>query len=98
MVHSRLVTSLIFVPFFILSLYALTASGLVELFHYLVDHPWGWQVFFDLAIALLLVLGWIYKDARARGRNPWIWVVATVMTGSVAPLLYLITNKQDAPE
>lgn len=51
----------------------------------------GGQVLADLAIALSLVLAWLWKDARSRGRNPWPWLVATLALGSFGPLLYLIS-------
>jgi hypothetical protein len=51
------------------------------------------QVFADLVIALVLVLTWLWRDARASGRNPWPWVVATLMLGSFGPLVYLLTRK-----
>lgn len=51
------------------------------------------QVFADLLIALSLFLIWLWQDAKQLGRNPWPWIVATLATGSIAPLLYLITRK-----
>lgn len=51
------------------------------------------QVFADLVIALVLVLIWIWRDARTTGRNPWPWVVATLALGSFGPLVYLLTRQ-----
>jgi len=51
------------------------------------------QVFADLVIALILVLTWLWHDARATGRNPWPWVLATLALGSFGPLFYLLTRK-----
>jgi hypothetical protein len=48
------------------------------------------QVFADLVIALSLFLVWMWRDARATGRNPWLWLVLTLVTGSIAALLYLL--------
>jgi hypothetical protein len=53
----------------------------------------GAQVFVDLVIALSLVLAWLWRDARATGRNPWPWVFATLALGSFGPLVYLLTRK-----
>lgn len=50
------------------------------------------QILWDLAIACALVCTWIKHDAQARGRNPYPWMVATLATGSLAPLLYLLTR------
>lgn len=54
----------------------------------------GSQVLADLVIALTLVLIWLWRDARASGRNPWPWVVATLAVGSFGPLAYLLIRGQ----
>jgi hypothetical protein len=54
------------------------------------------QLFFDLVIALLLFLVWMWGDAKATGRNPWPWIAITLAIGSFGPLLYLITRKDPA--
>lgn len=51
------------------------------------------QVFADLVIALTLVMSWLWRDARARGRNPWPWLAATLALGSFAPLVYLLARR-----
>jgi hypothetical protein len=51
------------------------------------------QVLSDLVIALSLVMMWLWRDARQRGRNPWIWLAVTVAAGSFGPLLYLLTRR-----
>lgn len=51
------------------------------------------QVLADLVIALGLVMVWMWQDARAHGRNPWPWIVATLALGSFSPLVYLLTRK-----
>ena len=53
----------------------------------------GAQVMADLVIALGLVLTWLWQDARARGRNPWPWVIFTLAAGSFGPLVYLLTRQ-----
>ena len=55
------------------------------------------QVLADLVIALTLVMVWMWRDAQATGRNPWPWIVATLVTGSFGPLIYLLTRPQEAP-
>jgi len=51
------------------------------------------QVFADLVIALTLVMVWMWQDAKATGRSPWPWIIATLFLGSFGPLIYLLTRK-----
>jgi hypothetical protein len=53
------------------------------------------QIFVDLVIALILILTWIWRDSKRTGRNPWPWLVATLLTGSFGPLAYLLTAKRE---
>jgi Terpene cyclase DEP1 len=65
--------------------------GLWGLFEPLLTTWAGLQVLVDLAIALSLFVVWMWRDARATGRNSWPWLVFTVAVGSFGPLLYLLT-------
>ena len=51
------------------------------------------QVLADLIIALGLFLVWMWRDARAEGRNPWPWLLLTLTIGSIGPLIYLLVYK-----
>ncbi|MCB1050365.1 MAG: DUF2834 domain-containing protein [Acidobacteria bacterium] len=53
----------------------------------------GGQVLADLVIALSLVMTWLWRDARAQGRKPWPWLIATLLLGSFGPLIYLLTRR-----
>ena len=64
----------------------------------LVSRLAGWQVFADLVIACLLLLMWIFPDARKRGRNPWGYALITVVLGAFGPLLYWALGKSAQEE
>jgi len=53
----------------------------------------GAQVLVDLVISLCLFLVWMWQDAKNSGRNPILWLILTILTGSIGPLLYLLTRK-----
>jgi hypothetical protein len=58
------------------------------------------QVFADLVIASALAMVWMWQDAKTTGRNPWPWLVATLIAGSFSPLFYLLTRPsvEEQPE
>lgn len=76
------------IPFSLLTGYALFQVGYYGIFQHLIDGPAGWQIFADLSIALFMVLSVIFKEAQAKGRTLWPWVVVTLLAGSFGPLLY----------
>ncbi|TAG26601.1 MAG: hypothetical protein EAZ37_08760 [Burkholderiales bacterium] len=87
----------VFIAFGALSAYSIHFSGGVLGFLLeLTRHPASWQVFFDLVIALSLLLVLIGRDAKASGRPFWPWLLLTLATGSFGPLLYFITAKKKA--
>jgi len=82
---------------------ALTAAALWQHGYWGVIAPHfqsfgGAQVFADLVIALVLFLMWMWRDAKATGRNPWPWIVITLAAGSFGPLVYLLTSKSKKGE
>lgn len=82
--------------YIVISALAVWQHGYLGIIEYHMVNWAGRQVFFDLVIALVLVLVWLWRDARALGRNPWPWVIATLSLGSAGPLLYLMTRKATA--
>jgi hypothetical protein len=50
-------------------------------------------LFADASIALGLITMWMWQDARARGRSWLPYALLTLTTGSVGPLLYLVTGR-----
>ncbi len=93
MINKRWMALIILIPFTLLSGYAIAQVGYLGILDYNRYSPAGWQVFTDLVIALVLVLSWLVPEARKNNRNPWPWVLITVLMGSFGPLLYLVTEK-----
>lgn len=85
----RLLSIFLLIPFLALTGYALFDVGYIGIFDYLRHSSAGWQVLADLVIALLLLLTFLIPDAKRRGVNPWPWTIGTLLTGAIAPLLYL---------
>lgn len=86
----RLLLIITFVAFFALTAVAVWHHGLTGIFELALSSFGGAQVLVDLVIALSLFLVWMWRDAQASGRNPWPWIVLTLLAGSFGPLLYLI--------
>ncbi len=81
---------------------ALTAAALWQHGYWGIIAPlWqsfgGGQVLADLAIALTLILVWMWQDAKATGRNVWPWIIVTLVLGSFGPLIYLLTRPATEP-
>lgn len=58
----------------------------------------GFATFFDLTIALVLILIWISDDARERNASVVPYLILTIALGSVGPLVYLIRRFGDRTE
>ena len=87
----------ILLPFSALSVYAMMQVGYIGIFDYHRHSPAGWQVFTDLVIGMVLILIWMHRDAKRRGRAFWPFAALTVAAGSFGPLLYLLwTPKKEA--
>lgn len=91
----RILLTTILIPFGVLSAAALWHHGYWGI---LAPHFKSFgegQVLADLVIALTLAMVWMWRDAKALGRNPWPWIVATLATGSFGPLVYLLTRPSE---
>ncbi len=91
----KLLLIAVLVPFAALTAVALWQHGYLGIFTLHMQSSAGLQVLADLAIALILVLVWMWQDAQRLGRNPWPWIVATFALGSFGPLVYLLTRKSE---
>jgi hypothetical protein len=77
---------------------ALTVVALLDVGYLGIVKPhfeaWGpAQVLADLVILATLSCFWMVGDARARGTNPWPFVLLTLVAGSFGPLLYLVARE-----
>lgn len=88
---NKLALTGVLAAFSALTLAAVAQHGYIGIFEHQFRSLAGLQVLADLSIALLLVLAWLWQDARAHARNPYPWVVLTLAAGSFGPLLYLLT-------
>ncbi len=68
--------------------------GYVGFYAQLLATPAGWQVLVDIVIALVFVLSWMRRDARAGARRFWPYAALTLALGSLGPLLYLLLRPQ----
>jgi len=83
---------------FLITAYAIYREGLVGMTTPFKTSIWTWQYFADLVIALGIVMVWIWRDCRNRGKSPHLWIIATFLTGSFAPLAYLYFRNQKSSE
>lgn len=87
----KVLAALLLLDFFAINVYALySVGGQAALDMVANSSPWMWVTFADLYIMLMLVSGYMWRDARQRGANPAGYVIATMLTGCIAPLIYLV--------
>ena len=89
------VLSIVAADFAALTAWAIWSQGLVEIFAWVASTPGGILLGVDLLIALSLVTVWMVLDARDRGVNAVPYVLVTLGTGSLGPLLYLVRREWD---
>jgi hypothetical protein len=86
----------VLIDFAALTAWAVWHVGYVGIFEAGLASPGSIQVLVDLVIALSLACTWMIADARRRGVAAWPWVAATLLLGSLAPLVYLIRRESIA--
>jgi hypothetical protein len=85
--------ALVLADFLGLSGYAVYAYGYVGFFEAVTANAATLTAFADLVIALSLIAGWLWVDARERGISPLPYLLITLALGSAGPLLYLIRRE-----
>lgn len=97
---ARLLALIVVIGLFgLLSAVALLDVGYLGIFEPHFQSWAGGQVFADLVIMCVLGCFWMVADGRARGINPWPFVVTTFLLGSFGVLFYLVLRevRQSAP-
>lgn len=91
----KVVLVLVLIPFSALSAAALWQVGYLDLFTQQFANYGLQQILADLIIAVFLCMYWMWHDAKKSRRNPWPWMLLSLLAGSFGPLLYLITRKSE---
>lgn len=93
MKSTTLVLLLVAAAFGAFSTHAMLQVGYLGIWQAGLQDVGAQQVLFDLVIACLLICSWMVSDARRSGRNPWPYVIVTLLGGSVGPLAYLLVGR-----
>ena len=94
----RFLVAALLVDFTVLTGYALFAggfSGIAELFT--SSNPWTYQLMADFLICLGISVAWMIGDAKKRGVAWKPYVVLTLLTGSIGPLVYIVRHALRSP-
>ena len=91
----RTVLAVVLIAFLALTVAAIWQQGFLSIFSTQFETLGGIQVFVDLLIMASIFLVWMWQDAKAARRNPWPWVLITLMIGSFGPLVYLLLYKSN---
>ena len=85
---------LIALPFFVFSLWVLMQVGYLGIWQGGFANLGSTQITLDLVVACLLLMGFIARDCRARGKAWWPWALLTLVAGSIGPLAYLLSPRR----
>lgn len=70
--------------------------GYIGIFAFQFSSWAGVQVLVDLLIAVVIFLFWMVPDAKAKGRNPWPYLIISLLGGAFGALFYLLLEKKSA--
>lgn len=79
------------------SAYAVWQVGVLGIFQAGLANPGALQILLDLVVMALLMLGLMWRDARATGRRFWPYAVLTLAAGSFGPLAYWLMGPARRP-
>jgi len=84
------ISAVVLAAFGAFSIWVVATQGYLGFLALAGREPWGLQLLLDLGIALSFAVGWMARDARARGVAIWPYVVTTVLLGSIGILAYAV--------
>jgi len=87
----------LFVAFGLYSTWVIWDVGYLGLWQAGLVSPASLQILLDLCISCLLIGVWMMADARARGVSAWPWLLALVLTGSLAAMAYWLVRGSREP-
>lgn len=93
MTLKRFLLWFLFIDFVAFSSWVMWQVGYFGIWQAGFESPASIQILMDLVICCLIITSWIKKDAETRGMNPYPWIIGTVLTGSIAPLAYLLVRE-----
>lgn len=85
--------AIVLFDFALLSAYAIHQVGYLGIWQAGLASWGAVQLLVDLVILGGMAALWIVNDARARGVNPWPYVLVTLAAGSFGPLAYLLRRE-----
>jgi membrane protein implicated in regulation of membrane protease activity len=91
----RLALLFVLADFSVLTAYATIEHGVAGIIELALANSVTITLSVDLLIALSLVAGWMWSDARQRGVTPFPYLLLTATLGSIGPLLYLVRRPSD---
>lgn len=94
----KMIALVLLLPFSVLSAVALWEHGYFGIWKVQFMSYAAMQVIADLFIALVLVMIWMWHDARKTNRTFWPWAFLTLSAGSFGPLLYLLLSEDEVPQ
>ncbi|MEZ4453394.1 MAG: DUF2834 domain-containing protein [Nannocystaceae bacterium] len=89
----QILLSVVALDFLALSAWAILEHGLRGIFESAFQSWATGLLAIDLILALSMIAGWMWVDARRHGLTVWPYLVITGALGSAGPLLYLIRRE-----
>jgi hypothetical protein len=92
----RIGLGIVLADFAALNVYVVAKYGYAGFFELALANGATITLLVDLVISLSLVMAWMWRDARDRGRAFLPYAILTLLFGSIGPLAYLIGDSETA--